>query len=149
MSDTQKLKDFLEELIRLMKLDAEVNVEEAAGSVKAQIEGEDSAILIGKEGHTLESLQFITSIALNKGRDEDRVRYVIDVGDYKERRIENIKDRAQGLAKEVSEKGEPVNMEPMNSYERRAIHMALRESTEVMTESQGEGPERHIVIKPL
>lgn len=148
MSAVDSCKDFINDVIGQMRIDANVKVEEGEGNIKVLIEGEDAAILIGRDGQTLEALQLIVGIAVNKNLEE-RIRLFVDVGDYRKRRIENLKEHAINLAKKVTENGESIEMEPLNSFERRAIHMALRESTEVMTESQGEGTERHIVIMPL
>lgn len=148
MSDAEKTEDLLNEIVERMKVSAQVAVSQDNGSISASIEGEDAGILIGKEGRTLDALQLITNIIVNKGRT-DRVKIIVDVEGYKDKRKESLERLANSLAEKVVEQKEALSLEPMNPYERRIIHMTLRESTEVITESQGEGQDRHVVIKPL
>lgn len=145
---TQQTEEFLNDLIVKMQVVATVTVSADEEQVKAKIEGEDAGILIGRDGHTLDALQLLTNIAVNKGRDE-RYRVIVDVEGYKDKRKETLERLAHNLAEKVAQDKEPIVMEPMNPFERRVIHMALRESTAVITESQGEDSERHVVIKPL
>ncbi len=148
MSNANKAEDILSDIIRCMKVEAEVKINEDDSHILVSIEGEDSGILIGREGRTLDALQLITNIYVNKGL-EDRIRVVVDVEGYKDRRKESLERLANSLAEKVASEKTPTSLEPMNAFERRVVHMMLRESTEVITESQGEGTERHVVIKPL
>ncbi len=148
MSNADKAEDILSDIIRCMKVEAEVKIKEDDSHILASIEGEDAGILIGREGRTLDALQLITNIYVNKGL-EDRTRVVVDVEGYKDRRKESLERLANSLAEKVANEKTPTSLEPMNAFERRVVHMTLRESTEIMTESQGEGTERHVVIKPL
>ena len=148
MSDLERTEELLNQIVDKMHVAASVEVNESDSTIDAAINGEDAAILIGREGRTLDALQLLVNIIINRGR-EDRVRIIVDVEGYKEKRAENLQQTANSLAQKVAQEKQPLSLEPMNAFERRIIHMALRESTEVITESQGEGADRHIVIKPL
>jgi len=148
MIDLERTEDLLNEIVEKMHVVASVEVSEGDSTIDAAIEGEDAALLIGREGRTLDALQLLVNIIINKGR-EDRTKIIVDVEGYKEKRQENLQQMANSLAQKVAQEKQPLSLEPMNPFERRIIHMALRESTEVITESQGEGIERHVVIKPL
>jgi len=148
MSLKKKTIEAIDKILEKMQVLASAKVEEDS-VISVSIEGEDAAILIGRDGRTLDALQFLLGIIVNKGRDEDRVRVVVDVEGYRKKREENIEHLALSLAEEVEQTNKPVNMEPANAFERRIVHMVLRESTSVMTESQGEGLTRHVVIRPL
>lgn len=148
MSAVERTDDFLNEVIKRMQVAATVSVSETDNQIEAKIEGEDAGILIGREGRTLDALQLLTNIIINKGQEE-RQRVIVDVEGYKDKRKQNLESLAHSLAEKVAKEKEPVSMEPMNAFERRVVHMTLRESTTVITESQGEDAERHVVIKPL
>ncbi len=148
MSKANRAEELLNEIISQMRVAAKVKVSEDDSHILASIEGEDAGILIGREGQTLDALQLITNIFVNKG-EEERTRVIVDAEGYKDRRKESIERLANSLAEKVTNEQEPVNLETMNAFERRIVHMTLRESTDVITESQGEGSERHVVIKPL
>ncbi len=149
MSAAEKTQDVLSQIIEKMRVNVDVDVAEEDSAISASIDGEDAAILIGKDGHTLEALQLLTNIIVNRDRLDDRVHVIVDVGGYKDRRKENLEHMAQSIAEKVASENNPVTLEPMNAFERRIVHMALRESTTVITESQGEGRDRHVVVKPL
>ena len=116
------------------------------GSVTLRLHGADMGILIGKHGQTLDSLQYLTNLVANKNSDE-RVRVVIDVEDYRDRRIETLTRLARRLADKVKRTGERVALEPMNPHERKIIHMALQRDNRVTTLSEGDDPFRHVVIE--
>ena len=109
------------------------------------IEGDDSALLIGRRGESLKALQFIVNLIVNR-RTEGRV--VLDVEGYKERRYSSLRTLAVRVADRVRENGQPITLEPMSPSERRIIHMALSENSRVITESNGTGDERKITISP-
>ena len=109
------------------------------------IEGDDSALLIGRRGESLKALQFIVNLIVNR-RTEGRV--VLDVEGYKERRYSSLRTLAVRVADRVRETGQPITLEPMSPSERRIIHMALSENSRVITESNGTGDERKITISP-
>ena len=103
-------------------------------------------ILIGKRGQTLDSLQYLTSLVVNKNRNS-YVRIKLDTEDYRNRRKETLENLAKGIAYKVRKTRKPVVLEPMNPYERRIIHSALQGNRYVETFSEGEEPYRHVVVK--
>ena len=117
------------------------------GSLDVDFEGEDMGILIGKRGQTLDSLQYLTSLVVNKGKDK-YIRVKLDTEDYRRRRKETLENLAKGIAYKVKKTHKPVVLEPMNPYERRIIHSALQGNKYVETISEGEEPYRHIVVRP-
>ena len=103
-------------------------------------------ILIGKRGQTLDSLQYLTSLVVNKGK-ANYIRVKLDTEDYRRRRKETLENLARGIAYKVKKTRKPVVLEPMNPYERRFIHSALQGNKYVETVSEGEEPYRHVVVK--
>ena len=116
------------------------------GSLEVDFEGEDMGILIGKRGQTLDSLQYLTSLVVNKGKS-NYIRVKLDTEDYRKRRKETLENLARGIAYKVRKTRKPVILEPMNPYERRIIHSALQGNKFVETVSEGEEPYRHVVVK--
>ena len=116
------------------------------GCLEVAFEGEDMGILIGKRGQTLDSLQYLTSLVVNKGK-ADYIRVKLDTEDYRRRRKETLENLARGIAYKVKKTRKPVVLEPMNPYERRIIHSALQGNKFVETASEGEEPYRHVVVK--
>lgn len=116
------------------------------GCLDVDFEGEDMGILIGKRGQTLDSLQYLTSLVVNKGK-ENYIRVKLDTEDYRRRRKETLENLARGIAYKVKKTRKPVVLEPMNPYERRIIHSALQGNKFVETISEGEEPYRHVVVK--
>ena len=117
------------------------------GCLEVDFEGDDMGILIGKRGQTLDSLQYLTSLVVNKGKS-NYVRVKLDTEDYRRRRKETLENLARGIAYKVKKTRKPVVLEPMNPYERRIIHSALQGNKFVETISEGEDPYRHVVVKP-
>ena len=118
----------------------------ADGSLEVDFEGEDMGILIGKRGQTLDSLQYLTSLVVNKGK-ANYIRVKLDTEDYRKRRKETLENLARGIAYKVKKTRKTVVLEPMNPYERRIIHSALQGNKFVETVSEGEEPYRHVVVK--
>ena len=116
------------------------------GCLEVDFEGQDIGILIGKRGQTLDSLQYLTSLVVNKGKS-DYIRVKLDTEDYRRRRKETLENLARGIAYKVKKTRKPVVLEPMNPYERRIIHSALQGNKFVETVSEGEEPYRHVVVK--
>ena len=116
------------------------------GCLEVDFEGQDMGILIGKRGQTLDSLQYLTSLVVNKGKS-DYIRVKLDTEDYRRRRKETLENLARGIAYKVKKTKKPVVLEPMNPYERRIIHSALQGNKFVETVSEGEEPYRHVVVK--
>ena len=116
------------------------------GSLEINFDGDDMGILIGKRGQTLDSLQYLTSLVVNKGKNS-YIRVKLDTEDYRRRRKETLENLAKGIAYKVRKTRKPVVLEPMNPYERRIIHSTLQSNKFVETISEGEEPYRHVVIK--
>ena len=116
------------------------------GSLEVDFEGQDMGILIGKRGQTLDSLQYLTSLVVNKGKS-NYIRVKLDTQDYRKRRKETLENLARGIAYKVKKTRKTVVLEPMNPYERRIIHSALQGNKFVETVSEGEEPYRHVVVK--
>lgn len=116
------------------------------GCLEVDFEGNDMGILIGKRGQTLDSLQYLTSLVVNKGKSS-YIRVKLDTEDYRRRRKETLENLARGIAYKVKKTRKPVVLEPMNPYERRIIHSALQGNKFVETISEGEEPYRHVVVK--
>ena len=143
-----KAREFLQKVFHAMKIEVvmEKFVNKNDGSVTFNLHGADMGILIGKHGQTLDSLQYLTNLVANKNSAE-RVRVIIDVEDYRDRRIETLNRLAYRLADKVKRSGERVALEPMNPHERKIIHMALQNDRRVTTLSEGDEPFRHVVIE--
>lgn len=141
-------RDFLQKIFNAMRIEVvmEKFINKNDGSVTFRLHGDDMGILIGKHGQTLDSLQYLTNLVANKNSNE-RVRIVIDVEDYRDRRIETLTRLANRLADKVKRTGERVALEPMNPHERKIIHMALQGDRRVTTLSEGDDPFRHVVIE--
>ena len=143
-----RAKEFLQQVFGAMKIDVALEkfINKNDGTVTFRLHGEDMGILIGKHGQTLDSLQYLTNLVANKNNSE-RVRVIIDVEDYRDRRIETLTRLACRLADKVKRTGERVALEPMNPHERKIIHMALQGDRRVTTLSEGDDPFRHVVIE--
>lgn len=141
-------KEFLQRVFTAMKIEVAMEkfINKNDGSVTFKLHGQDMGILIGKHGQTLDSLQYLTNLVANKTSNE-RVRVIIDVEDYRDRRIETLTRLANRLADKVKRTGERVALEPMNPHERKIIHMALQGDRRVTTLSEGDDPYRHVVIE--
>ncbi len=140
-------KDFLQNIFKNMQLDVLMEKLVAAdGVVTFNLHGKDLGILIGKHGQTLDSLQYITNLIANKNASQ-RIRIVIDVENYRSRRVETLTTLAKRLASKVRRTGEKIVLEPMNPHERKVIHMALQDDRRIATNSEGEEPYRYVVIE--
>ena len=115
-------------------------------SIYFEIEGDDSGLIIGRKGETLRSFEFLISFIIKRQLDK-RVRVILDVEGYQERRRSNLVSVAETTAKKVVRYGKPIKMDPMSPFDRRIIHLALEKDKKVVTESQGTGPRRQVVIK--
>ena len=144
-----RAKVFLHDVFASMNLgEVEITSEynTADGSLEVDFEGQDMGILIGKRGQTLDSLQYLTSLVVNKGKS-NYIRVKLDTEDYRKRRKETLENLARGIAYKVKKTRKTVVLEPMNPYERRIIHSALQGNKFVETVSEGEEPYRHVVVK--
>ena len=145
----ERATTFLREVFGSMDL-GEVEIKSeyntSDGCLEVDFEGKDMGILIGKRGQTLDSLQYLTSLVVNKGKS-NYIRVKLDTEDYRRRRKETLENLARGIAYKVKKTRKPVVLEPMNPYERRIIHSALQGNKFVETVSEGEEPYRHVVVK--
>lgn len=142
------LKKLTEELLSKMGLEITTSVEEQEDRFLVEIGGEDSAILIGKRGESLDGFQFLLSTLFNKGKKHDEYkRVVVDSNGYKSRREDTLKILAERTAARAVRENQDIRLEPMSANERRIIHSALASSTKVETESNGNEPNRYVIIK--
>jgi len=141
-------KTFLEDLMSKMGLEAEVKVFTNKDSVYADIEGKDTGTVIGKRGQTLDAVQYLTSLVVNKGEDE-YIRVVVDAEGYRAKREATLEKLAYRLAEKAVKTGRSVRLEPMNPYERKVIHTTLQTVPSVTTKSEGNEPYRRVVIEPV
>lgn len=141
------LKECLTKILELMNIDSNLEVRRREKNIEIKIFSNQNSLLIGKEGHTLESLQNIIRQILIKEAGHD-YRVILDIENYKEKRNNNLERMAKQIAKEVAHTKVEAKLDAMNSYERRIIHNALSQNKYVYTESIGEEPNRCIVIKP-
>ena len=141
------VRDFLTQVFDAMDLtvDMSVEVEEDNHTVNVELKGDEMGVLIGKRGQTLDSLQYLTSLALNRHTDE-YVKVKLDTEDYRKRRKETLENLAKNIAYKVKRTKRPVSLEPMNPFERRVIHSTLQNDKYVSTHSEGEEPHRHVVV---
>ena len=140
-------EDFLKDVFKAMDMEVEIKVTENKEDKSLDIElvGEDMGVLIGKRGQTLDSLQYLVSLVVNKYSDE-YIRVKIDTENYRERRKETLENLARNIAYKVKRTRKAVSLEPMNPYERRVIHSALQNDRYVTTHSEGEEPYRRVVV---
>ena len=140
-------REFLTAVLEKMGIEAELEISdnEEEECLEIDIKGKNMGILIGKRGQTLDSLQYLTSLVVNKETDE-YVRIKLDTENYRQRRKETLENLARNIAYKVKKTKRPVTLEPMNPYERRVIHYALQNDKFVTTHSEGEEPYRHVVV---
>ena len=143
---------FLEGLVSVMGLDAEVYESQAEDVTMLEVEGKSLGMLIGRHGETLDSIQYLVNLAANRAvrnsGEEDRVRYVVDVAGYRRKREETLRAMAAEAADKVIGDKKRQVLEPMSALERRIVHMALKDVDGVVTHSEGREPYRRIVISP-
>ena len=143
----ENVVEFLSSIFDAMKMEVEilVAVNEEEHIIEVELKGDDMGILIGKRGQTLDSLQYLTNLAINKHSDE-YYKVKIDTEDYRKRRKETLENLAKNIAYKVKRTKRPVSLEPMNPVERRIIHSALQNDRYVTTHSEGDEPYRHVVV---
>ena len=145
---TDRAVNFLSQIFGAMNMEVSITAafNEEEQELSLNLEGEDMGILIGKRGQTLDSLQYLTSLVVNKGR-QGYIRVKLDTEDYRNRRKETLENLARSIAYKVRKTRKPVSLKPMNPYERRIIHSALQGNRYVETYSEGNEPYRHVVVK--
>ena len=143
----EALRDLLEEIAEDLSLDAEVEIEEADGVLTGRLEGENVGLFIGRHGQTIDAVQHLAQrIVFPEGPSS--VRVVIDANGYRERRSDALRAEADDAADEALDTGKPVELEPMPPFERRIVHEYLRERGDVETHSEGNEPQRFLVVSP-
>ena len=140
-------EDFLKDVFKAMDMVVDIKVTEnkEENTMDIELAGEEMGVLIGKRGQTLDSLQYLVSLVVNKYSDE-YIRVKIDTENYRERRKETLENLARNIAYKVKRTRKTVSLEPMNPYERRVIHSALQNDRYVTTHSEGEEPYRRVVV---
>ena len=140
-------KNFLKEVFEAMDLTVVVTVkyDEEEKSMDIDLSGDEMGVLIGKRGQTLDSLQYLVSLVVNKDA-EDYIKVKVDTEDYRQRRKDTLENLAKNIAYKVKRTKRSVSLEPMNPYERRIIHSALQNDKSVTTHSEGEEPFRRVVV---
>lgn len=137
---------FLKELTEKMGLNLDITVKTGSSSVYLNIKGKDSGTVIGKRGQTLDAIQYLTSLVVNK-ENEKYIRVVVDAENYRAKREKTLEQLANRLADKVVKTKKSVRLEPMNPYERKVIHATLQSNPNVTTKSEGEEPYRRVIIE--
>jgi spoIIIJ-associated protein len=155
VTDPQALRalGFIQMLIERMDMDAEVTLapddgEGSSDEIRLEIEGPDAGRIIGKRGAVLEAIQYLTTRVAHKP-GEPRKHIAVDAEGYRARHEDQLAEMAQKLARRVAKEGKVITFDPMSARDRRIVHMALKEMTDVRTESHGEGPDRRVQIIPV
>lgn len=145
---TSKAVTFLQDTFKVMDMAVEIQTgfNHDENELNITLSGDDMGVLIGKRGQTLDSIQYLVSLVVNKHYDE-YIRVKLDTENYRERRQIKLEELANNIAHKVSRTKRAVDLEPMNPYERRIIHSALQDNPYVTTVSEGEEPYRHVVVK--
>ena len=141
------IREFLENVFSAMNMEVTIDIKKAEDDKVYEVElsGKEMGLLIGKRGQTLDSLQYLTNLAVNKHSD-GYIKVKLDTEDYRQRRKDTLENLAKNIAYKVKRTKRPVPLEPMNPFERRVIHSALQGDRYVETHSEGEEPFRHVVV---
>lgn len=141
------IRKFMNDVFDAMELSVniEMTVNDEESEIDINLSGDNTGVLIGKRGHTLDSLQYLVNLVANKN-SEKYYRVKIDTENYRERRKATLEALAKSIAYKVKRTKKPVSLDPMNPYERRIIHSALQDDKYVTTKSEGEGTSRHVVV---
>lgn len=140
-------RNVLQRIVDSITTDAQISVDEDSERIFFNVNGGNAGILIGKRGQTLEAIQSIVEKVINKRR-KNRTRVLVDIEGYLETRKENLENLAMRLAEKAARISKPISLGQMNAYDRRIVHLALKDNPDVLTRSRGEGPLRKLVIFP-
>ncbi|MBQ3421657.1 MAG: protein jag [Romboutsia sp.] len=140
-------KDFVENILKNSNVDADLSVSQQGNLIKVDIKGKDASSLIGRRGETLDSIQLLTGLALNKINKNSNMRVLVDIENYRAKREESLVRYAHKVAREVAKTKKTKKLDYMNPYERRIIHSALQNDKYVSTYSEGNDPYRRLVIE--
>lgn len=138
---------FLRDVLNSMKIKAEIHSKEENDELKIDLVGPNMGVLIGYRGETLDSLQYLVSLVVNKNHDETYKRVILDMANYRQTRQDTLKRLANKMGDKVRVSGKTLKLEPMNPYERRVIHSTLQNNEYVTTHSEGDEPYRRVVIE--
>jgi len=141
-----EIKEFLSRVLELMGIEAKIEITEEESQIMVKLSGQNMGLVIGRRGETLDALQYITNLAVNRNKS-DYKRIIIDTEEYRSKREETLRKLAKRLANKVQRTKKSIVLEPMNPYERRIIHSTLQNHPYVTTYSEGEEPYRKVVIK--
>jgi spoIIIJ-associated protein len=140
--------DLLAEIARALGADCRVDVEERGEAIAASLSGPDVAILIGKRGKTIDAIQYLVGAAVATAGGSEAPRVTVDAAGYRDRRESRLIDLADRSAAEVLRTGRPIRLEPMSSAERKIVHLHLKGTEGIETHSEGDEPNRYVVITP-
>ena len=143
--EAKRASAFLSGLTERMGVPVAIALQESPEQLRMQMTGEGMSLLIGRRGETLDALQYLTSLNINRGREE-YLRVSIDTENYRAKREEALRKLAIRMAGRAKKSGRRVALEPMNPYERRILHSALQDDPDVTTHSEGEEPYRRVII---
>lgn len=143
-----KVSEVLENILGLMALEGSFEVTEGPDEVLVSIETNDAGRLIGFKGETLDALQFLVNLIANRDAGDNYKRVIVDVAGWRKSKEGDLERRARVWADEVLQSGKEIELDPMPSWQRRIVHMVISDVEGVESESQGEGRDRHLVIKP-
>jgi spoIIIJ-associated protein len=143
-----RVRAILERVVEELDVEAQVEVDEVDEEIVGRIEGEDVGLLIGRRGQTIDAVQLLCYRAAFRGR-QDRKRVVVDAAGYRERRREAVERQADRAAERSLKSGKEIELEPMSPTERRAVHQHLKDRAGIETFSEGEEPERCVIVAPL
>lgn len=146
-SPEDHVREFLSQVFQAMNMEVEIilSYDEEHGVIDVEFKGKEMGLLIGKRGQTLDSLQYLTNLMVNK-RSEKYIKVKLDTEEYRKRRRDTLENLAKNISYKVKRTKRPVSLEPMNPFERRVIHSALQSDRFVSTHSEGEEPYRHVVV---
>jgi spoIIIJ-associated protein len=145
---TERVRQLVARVVASLELRASVDVEETEEEIRATVNGEDLGILIGRHGSTIDAVQYLAARSAFRG-DAERKRVVVDAAGYRERREAQLRREADRAADDALSFGRPVELEPMAAHERKSVHHYLNERTDVETHSEGDEPERRLVVSPV
>ena len=140
-------KEFIENILIKSKINAKVNAIQEDNLIKISIEGKEATCLTGRRGETLDAVQFLTGLALNKINKDSHMRVLVDIENYRSKREESLVRYARKVAREVAKTRRTKKLDYMNPYERRIVHSALQNDKYVITYSEGTDPYRRLVIE--
>ena len=144
----ERVRAVVEHVLDALEIDGDVEIDEDSETIVARVEGDDLGLLIGRHGQTIDALQLLCYRAAFRGSAE-RKRVVVDAAGYRERRREMLGRQADSAAERALRSGNPVELEPMNAQERRVVHDHLKERAGIETYSEGDEPDRRVLVAPL